>query len=290
MKLRSACEMRVWARPTAPTSTTSRSRSTRCATATWSRSAARSSSSSRAATSRRDYHEEIYRLTIVDGLTQIFNKRYFLEHLEREIGALPALPAAAVADDVRHRPLQEDQRHLRPPRRRLRAASELAGRHHRAHPQGGPRFSRAGPDVLGRHPDVPPARDALPGPRRARAPGRTRRSSRSWSWTTVPATTRPRLLAAYRPAYPFRFFSQENAGPAAARNRGVREARGAMVLFLGDDTVPEPAAARPFTGAPTPSRGPIRSPCSATRPGRGSCACRRFSTTSTSTGSSSATA
>ena len=31
------------------------------------------------------YHEEIYRLTTVDGLTQIFNKRYFIETLEREI-------------------------------------------------------------------------------------------------------------------------------------------------------------------------------------------------------------
>lgn len=32
------------------------------------------------------YHEEIYRLTICDGLTQVFNKRYFLEYLEREMG------------------------------------------------------------------------------------------------------------------------------------------------------------------------------------------------------------
>jgi two-component system, cell cycle response regulator len=32
------------------------------------------------------YHEEIYRLTTVDGLTQIFNRRYFTETLEREIG------------------------------------------------------------------------------------------------------------------------------------------------------------------------------------------------------------
>lgn len=31
------------------------------------------------------YHEEIYRLTIVDGLTQVNNKRYFLEFLEREM-------------------------------------------------------------------------------------------------------------------------------------------------------------------------------------------------------------
>lgn len=50
----------------------------------------------------------------------------------------------------------------------------------------------------------------------------------------------PGLLAAYRPPYPFRFVSQDNGGPAAARNRGVREARGKTILFLGDDTVPEP--------------------------------------------------
>ena len=31
------------------------------------------------------YYEEIYRMTIVDGLTQVNNKRYFLEFLEREM-------------------------------------------------------------------------------------------------------------------------------------------------------------------------------------------------------------
>ncbi len=31
-----------------------------------------------------NYHEEIYRLMTVDGLTQVFNKRYFSEALERE--------------------------------------------------------------------------------------------------------------------------------------------------------------------------------------------------------------
>ena len=32
------------------------------------------------------YHEEIYRLTTMDGLTQVYNKRYFIETLERELG------------------------------------------------------------------------------------------------------------------------------------------------------------------------------------------------------------
>jgi diguanylate cyclase (GGDEF)-like protein len=31
------------------------------------------------------YHEEIYRMTIVDGLTQAYNKRYLIENLEREL-------------------------------------------------------------------------------------------------------------------------------------------------------------------------------------------------------------
>lgn len=31
------------------------------------------------------YHEEIYRMTILDGLTQVHNKRYFLEFAEREL-------------------------------------------------------------------------------------------------------------------------------------------------------------------------------------------------------------
>jgi glycosyltransferase involved in cell wall biosynthesis len=48
-------------------------------------------------------------------------------------------------------------------------------------------------------------------------------------------------LAAFRPGYPFRFFSQANSGPASARNRGIREANGEIVAFLGDDTVPERA-------------------------------------------------
>ena len=49
----------------------------------------------------------------------------------------------------------------------------------------------------------------------------------------------PELLRALRPTYPFRSFAQANQGPAAARNRGVRQAEGERILFLGDDTVPE---------------------------------------------------
>jgi diguanylate cyclase (GGDEF)-like protein len=32
-----------------------------------------------------EYHEEIYRLTIIDGLTEIHNKRYLMEYLDREL-------------------------------------------------------------------------------------------------------------------------------------------------------------------------------------------------------------
>jgi glycosyltransferase involved in cell wall biosynthesis len=36
-----------------------------------------------------------------------------------------------------------------------------------------------------------------------------------------------------------RLITQANAGPAAARNRGALEARGAILLFTDDDCVPE---------------------------------------------------
>lgn len=50
------------------------------------------------------YHEEIYQLTIVDGLTQINNKRYFLEFLEREMGRCKRYgrPLSLVMMDIDH--------------------------------------------------------------------------------------------------------------------------------------------------------------------------------------------
>jgi GT2 family glycosyltransferase len=50
----------------------------------------------------------------------------------------------------------------------------------------------------------------------------------------------PAILASFQGSFPFRFFRQDNAGPAAARNRGVQAAQGEWIVFLGDDTVPEP--------------------------------------------------
>ena len=50
------------------------------------------------------YHEEIYRLTILDGLTQVHNKRYFLEFLDRELSRATrhASPLGLILFDVDH--------------------------------------------------------------------------------------------------------------------------------------------------------------------------------------------
>jgi diguanylate cyclase (GGDEF)-like protein len=50
------------------------------------------------------YHEEIYRLTITDGLTQVANKRHFVDFLEREIARAVRhqRPLSLVLFDVDH--------------------------------------------------------------------------------------------------------------------------------------------------------------------------------------------
>jgi len=49
-----------------------------------------------------------------------------------------------------------------------------------------------------------------------------------------------RLLAALETPYRLRVVDQTNAGPAAARNVGVRRAEGRLIVFLDDDVVPVP--------------------------------------------------
>ena len=50
------------------------------------------------------YHEEIYRLTIVDGLTGLANKRHFLEFLDREVAAAARYghPISLIMMDLDH--------------------------------------------------------------------------------------------------------------------------------------------------------------------------------------------
>lgn len=52
------------------------------------------------------------------------------------------------------------------------------------------------------------------------------------------------MLAALRPSYPLRVLRQPNRGPAAARNRGVAEAAGEVLVFLDDDVLPTPGLIR----------------------------------------------
>ncbi|MCS7047611.1 MAG: GGDEF domain-containing protein [Gemmataceae bacterium] len=62
-----------------------------------------------------EYHEEIYRLTIIDALTDIHNKRYFLEFLDRELARSSryARPLSLVMIDIdRFRTINEDLGHL----------------------------------------------------------------------------------------------------------------------------------------------------------------------------------
>jgi diguanylate cyclase (GGDEF)-like protein len=58
-----------------------------------------------------DYHEEIYRLTIIDGLTEIHNKRYLLEFIDRELARSERYgrPLALLLFDIDHFKAVNDQ-------------------------------------------------------------------------------------------------------------------------------------------------------------------------------------
>jgi len=62
-----------------------------------------------------EYHEEIYRLTIIDALTDIHNKRYFLEFLDRELARSSRYerPLSLVMIDIdRFKAINEELGHL----------------------------------------------------------------------------------------------------------------------------------------------------------------------------------
>ena len=61
------------------------------------------------------YYEEVYRMAIVDGLTQIFNKRYFMEFLEREMARCHryARALSLLIFDIDHfKKINDDNGHL----------------------------------------------------------------------------------------------------------------------------------------------------------------------------------
>ncbi len=62
-----------------------------------------------------EYHEEIYRLTIIDALTDIHNKRYFMEFLDRELsrsGRYDRPLSLVIIDIDRFREVNEQMGHL----------------------------------------------------------------------------------------------------------------------------------------------------------------------------------
>ena len=84
-----------------------------------------------------EYHEEIYRLTIVDALTEIHNKRYFMEFLGRALSCSCRYrrPLSLVMFDIDHfKAINDELGHLGGDS----TLRELAAGHQEGHPQGRP--------------------------------------------------------------------------------------------------------------------------------------------------------
>ena len=80
------------------------------------------------------FQRQMYESALRDGLTKAFNKKYFTDRLESEFAFSTPARDAAGAGAVRHRSLQEDQRHPRPPGGRLRAGRDVEpAQRHAAH-------------------------------------------------------------------------------------------------------------------------------------------------------------
>lgn len=78
-------------------------------------------------------------------------------------------------------------------------------------------------------------------------------------------------LGTISPPYPLRVLAQTNRGPAEARNRGVDEARGDVIVFFDDDVVPATDALSVHAAAHGTARdrvviGPMLPPASWRRP------------------------
>lgn len=67
------------------------------------------------ASAESKYHEEIYRMTIIDGLTQAFNKRYLEEQLRREVARAHrhSHPLSLIMFDIDHfKRINDERGHL----------------------------------------------------------------------------------------------------------------------------------------------------------------------------------
>ena len=77
------------------------------------------------------YHEEIYRLTTIDGLTQIYNKRYFLETIDRELSRAVRYkrPLSLIMFDIDHfKKINDTHGHLAGDAVLAQMASLISGR------------------------------------------------------------------------------------------------------------------------------------------------------------------